>query len=59
MGTDLAVLGVHVGVVLISPLVERFEVIGGPHERIGERIVEHVNLVGVRVRVGLWIGFRV
>jgi hypothetical protein len=59
VGTDLVVLGVHVGVVLISPLVELFEVIGGPHERIGERVVEHVNLVRVRVRVGLWIGFRV
>ena len=48
---DLAVLGVDVRVVLISPLVEPFEVLGGPHERIGKRIVEHVNLVRVRVRV--------
>jgi len=53
VGTDLAVLGVHAGVVLISPLLELFElsIIGGVHERIGKHIVEHVHLVRVRVRV--------
>ena len=52
-GTDLAVFEVDVCVVLISPLEELFEVLGGPQERIGKHIVEHVNLV--RVRVCLWL----